>query len=109
MNNLEARVLCEEIAYMNGYADALEEIREERQKKQECRRVQKERNAKKCKAIINGLLMLGIGVAATVLDNDCTFLAFVIMIEVFAVNEAYRKKKVTGARGIRNGNERQGN
>lgn len=30
MDNLEARALCEEIAYMSGYADALEEIREER-------------------------------------------------------------------------------
>ena len=109
MNNLEARVLCEEIAYMNGYADALEEIREERQKKQECRRTQKERNAKKRKAIINGLLMLAIGVAATVLDNDSTFLVFVIMIEAFAANEAYRKKKETGVRGLRNGNERQEN
>lgn len=50
--------------------------------------------------------MLAIGVAETVLDNDSTFLVFVIMIEAFAANEAYRKKKATGVRGLRNGNER---
>lgn len=93
MDNLEARALCEEIAYMSGYADALEEIREERQKKQEYRRMQKERNTKKCKAIISGLLMLAAGVAVTALDNDDTFLTFVIMIEAFVVNEAHRKKR----------------
>lgn len=93
MDNLEARALCEEIAYMNGYADALEEIREERQKKQERKRAQKERNTKKRKAIISGLLMLAAGVVVTALDNDATFLTFVIMIEVLAANEAHRKKR----------------
>lgn len=93
MDNLEARALCEEMAYMSGYADALEEIREERQKKQECRRMQKEQSAKKHKEIISGLLMLAVGVAVTALDNDSTFLIFVIMIEAFAANEAHRKKR----------------
>ena len=96
MDNLEARALCEEIAYMRGYADALEEIREERQKKQECSRIQKERSAKKHKAIISGLLMLAAGVAVTTLDNDSTFLIFVIMIETLVVNEAYSRRKKRG-------------
>lgn len=109
MDNIVARKLDEEIAYINGYTDALEEIKEKRRKKQAQQKKKSERRAKAAAGIIYGTIIFVLSGIAGVLDKDCTFFVFVAMIEgliVWDICKTYAKRI---RRSRKHGNERQGN
>ena len=106
MDNLTARALCEEVAYIKGYTEAVEETINKRRKERERKKRKHEQRAKRIANVIYAVGALAIGIAVAVADDgDCTFLAWVIMIEIFMLNDAFTKSK----RGKKHGNERQTN
>lgn len=109
MDNIAARELDEEMAYIKGYTDALEEIKEKRRKKQAQQKKKSERRAKAVTGIIYGAAMFALSGIAGVLDKDCTFFTFVVMVEAIIVWDICRTYIKRSRRNRKHGNERQGN
>lgn len=109
MDNLAVRALGEEMAYIKGYTDALEEINGKRRQKQAQQKKKSERRAKVAAGIMCGATILVLSGIAGVLDKDCTFFVFVVMVEAIIVWDICKTYIRRIRRSRKHGNERPGN
>lgn len=106
MDNLTARALCEEMAYIKGYTEAVEETMHKRQKERERKKRRQEQRIKRIVKVIYAAAGLAAGITVALVDSgDCTFLLWIIALEAVAAREAYMKAK----RGKKHGNDRKNN
>lgn len=109
MDNLTVRALSEEMAYMKGYADALAEANGKRRQKQAQQKKKSEYRAKAAAGIMCGTTIFVSSGITWVIDKDCTFFAFVAMVEAIIVWDICKTYIRRIRRSRKHGNERQGN
>lgn len=109
MDNLTVRALSEEMAYIKGYTDALEEINGKRRRKQEQQKKKSEHRTKVAAGIMCGTTLLVLSGIVGLTDKDATFCVFVVMIETLIAWNICRDFIKRIRRSRKHGNERQGN
>lgn len=109
MDNLAVRALGEEMAYIKGYTDALEEINGKRRQKQAKQKEKSEHRAKVAAGIMCGATLLVLSGIVGLIDKDATFCAFVVMIETLIAWNICKTYIRRIRRSRKHGNERQGN